>query len=1045
MLLFAASLALGAAYQPELEWKTLETEHFNITFHQGEEQLANELALMAEDIHDRLSADMQNSPKRATEVVLVDHTDVANGYAMRLPVNTIVIFVTAPQEASGLATYEDWMKTIMTHEYAHILHLDTVRGPPLLLRYVLGRVVSVNDLSPWWIVEGSATYQETRHTTGGRGRSHHTDMILRMAVLEDGFPDLGQMDGFLSQPPGGNARYLFGQSLLAYIVDRTSEDALARWNLTYGSWVPYHLPAKQVLGKHFRTWYAEWREHLEDAYAEQEAEVAELGTTWPQLLMHDELDGSCSGPRFAPQGDKLVFACSDRRDGANVYIRDGEGEIEVEVEDGWAKTFGWRPDGEAFAYSSTHVVNDYNLYEDVYFHVLGEGKKAVRLTSGKRARDPEFSHDGADLLVVRNEVQNNNLARMRIDQSLEALTEYSDHTQLSTPRYSPDGRYIALSAWMDGDRDIWIFEADGTPYRRVTMDAHIDRDPSWSADGRTLFFSSDRTGIANIYAVDIETEQLWQVTNVLSGAFQPTLRADGEVLAWQHYTHNGYRVALMQVDRDAWWDRGLLPRPLAVGAALADCLPGDPEERVAQVGGVAGFEANPGMSAIAPGRIHTVLDQPVKGPDLDDVAEADEDKGEHDEAYAFDFPVRDYDPVPTLLPPRYVLPTLYSTTTGFMGALSTSGVDTLRRHGYSLYATYRTDANFAGGGFAYTWNRWKPIFSGGAHTYVVPYGNVYMQQTPEPGANIPTIQETQRRYWDHRTRFWTSASVSRRERTAIYARYTGVLRTPLREPGKRAYTDFLPTQGFLSTVGGGWRYAKGKAYTYSIAPEDARVLALDVEWTSPWLGSYVIDHDQPADQQRAAFNRLQISGEVREFVALPWAHNHVLAMRGAAGISFGDQLNYGAFRLGGNYGESGYYRLPDEWKSLRGYPVATVGGNGYYLGSVEYRLPLKRLDWGPGTLPFFARTLHGAAFLDVGDAFDELAELQTPTAIRDGGPAVGFRPPLVGVGAELRLGTIVGWGLAFNARAGYAVGLTRSGYYNPTDLQTLYFRIGSSF
>ena len=1043
MLLFALSLAQGAQYEPELEWRTLETEHFNITFHQGEEQLANELGFLAEDIHDRLTADMQNEPKRPTEVVLVDHTDVANGYAMRLPVNTIVIFVTAPQEGSGLSLYEDWLGTIMTHEYAHILHLDTVRGPPQLLRYVLGRVVSVNDLSPWWIVEGSATFQETRHTTGGRGRSTNTDMIIRMSVLEDGFPELGQMDGFLSQPPGGNARYLFGQSLLSYIHEHTSDDAITRWNLSYGAWVPYWLPARQVFGKTFRVWYAEWKEHLEGVYEDQQSELTELGPiTWPQLLMDDELDGSCSGARFSPSGDKMVFACSDRRDGPNVYLADADGsEIEVEVEDGWAKHFGWRPDGEAFAYSSTHVVNDYNLYEDVYFHVLGEGKKAVRLTSGKRARDPEFSHDGADLLVVTNEVQNNNLARMRIDQSLDALTEYTDHTQLSTPRYSPDGRYIALSAWMDGARDIWIFEADGTPYRRVTMDTYIDRDPTWSADGETLYFSSDRTGISNIYAVDLETEQLWQVTNVLSGAFQPSARPDNEVIAWQHYTHNGYRVALMELDRETWWDRGLLPQPLGHGAPLADCRTGEPIQRVAQTGGVAGFEPNPGMNSVSPRPIHAVLDQPVSGPDLDDVAEADEDKGEHDEDYAFDHTVREYDPLGTLFPPRYVLPTLYSTTTGLMGALSTSGVDTLRRHGYSIYATYRTDANFAGGGFSYTWNRWKPVFSAGAHTYVVPYGSIYRQQSPEPGANIPVVQATSRQYWDQRTRVWTSASVSRRERTAIYARYTGVNRAPKDKLGPTAYREFVPTRGFLSTVGGGWRYAKGKVYTYSIAPEDARVLALDAEWTAPWLGSYTLDtNDEPV-----RFNRFQLSGEVREYKSMPWSDNHVLAMRGAAGVSFGDQLRYGAFRLGGNYGESGYYRLPDEWKSLRGYPVATAGGNGYYLGSVEYRMPLKRLDWGPGTLPLFLRTLHGAAFIDIGDAFDQLSELQVPTPIRSGGAVAPFRPPLVGVGAELRLGTIVGWGLSFNTRAGYAIGLTRSDYYTPLQAQTLYFRIGSSF
>ena len=162
LILCAVTLASGftahtASYDPELEWKTLRTEHFNITFHQGEEALAEALATTAERVHILLTEDMKHQPNRATEVVLVDHTDVANGYAQTLPVNTIVIFVTAPTESSSLGLYEDWLEAIFTHEYAHILHLDTVEGIPKWVRKFLGRIISVNQVSPWWIVEGLAT------------------------------------------------------------------------------------------------------------------------------------------------------------------------------------------------------------------------------------------------------------------------------------------------------------------------------------------------------------------------------------------------------------------------------------------------------------------------------------------------------------------------------------------------------------------------------------------------------------------------------------------------------------------------------------------------------------------------------------------------------------------------------------------------------------------------------------------------------------------------------------------------------------------------
>ncbi|MCB9758645.1 MAG: PD40 domain-containing protein [Alphaproteobacteria bacterium] len=1021
-----AGPAHAAAYDPDLEWRTLTTPHFNITFHQGEEQLAEELSAIAERVHVILTRDMDHTPRRRTEVVLVDHTDIANGYAMSLPVNTIVIFVTAPQEQSGLDLYEEWLEAIFTHEYAHILHLDTVEGLPRALRMVMGRIISVNHLSPWWVIEGQATYMETRHTTGGRGRNPHTDMILRMSILEDAFPKLGALDGFMSGPPGGHTRYLFGQSFLKYIADHTSDDAMTRWNHSYGGWVlPYLLPARQVFGASFHQLYEDWKAALEVEYAVVREAVIAQGLTTPQIIT--DLDGSCEGPSFSPKGDKLVFSCTDRRTGPAILLADGQGgDAEVELERSSAARFAWRPDGEAFAYAASHVVNDFNLYEDVYFHTLGTDS-ATRLTSGKRARDPAFSPDGGQLLVVRNEVQNNNLAILRIDQSLEALTDYSDHTQLSSPVWSPDGRFLALSVWQDGNRDIWVYTADGQPYRRVTMDPYTDRDPAFSADGRWLFFSSDRTGIPNIYAVELEAERLFQVTNVLGGAFEPTVRADFQVMAWQHYTANGFKIALHPVEPETWWDRGQLPLPLAARGSLAAVVPGgaptEPEVATWHPrGGDAGFGPAGGGGASPAGA--GFADQPTRGAEVDDVTEVDLETAEEQD-YPFSHPVGPYKALPTLFPPRYVVPSIYNTTFGLMGALSTSGTDTLRRYLWSANVNYRTDARYVGGGASFTWNRWRPIFSWGANTYVVPYADIYVVPDTKPGANIPTPHSSGERYWDQRFRVWTTATYSRRQRTFLYARYNGLVRIPKGGLGDDVYRNTLPTRGFLSTVEAGWRYSNGQAYSYSISPEDARYISIAAQWTSPFLGSFVLDNDD----QRVPFNQLQLNGEIREYVTNPWVPNHVLALRAAGGVSFGDNLRYGSFRLGGNWGESPYLALPDEWRPLRGFPSAASSGDGYYLGSIEYRFPIWRIDWGPGALPFFARTLHGAVFTDFGDTFNSVDQIGVP---------------LVGAGGELRMSFLAGWALGLNARAGYAVGLLGGGY-GPTDVGAWYFRLGTSF
>ena len=92
--------------------------------------------------------------------------------------------------------------------------------------------------------------------------------------------------------------------------------------------------------------------------------------------------------------------------------------------------------------------------------------------------------------------------------------------------------------------------------------------------------------------------------------------------------------------------------------------------------------------------------------------------------------------------------------------------------------------------------------------------------------------------------------------------------------------------------------------------------------------------------------------------------------------------------------ESGYY-IPDEWRALRGFDPASVSGDGYYLGALEYRLPLWWIDWGYNVTPLFLRSL---------------SVLYLPTLECYTTPLTSDQAPLMGMGAELRI-TVVSWGL----------------------------------
>jgi serine/threonine-protein kinase len=69
-----------------------------------------------------------------------------------------------------------------------------------------------------------------------------------------------------------------------------------------------------------------------------------------------------------------------------------------------------------------------------------------------------------------------------------------------SPRFSPDGRRIALDNVSAEGRDVWIFDREQHQLTRITFDKD-GHDPVWAADGKSVFYSSARSGTFGIYRI----------------------------------------------------------------------------------------------------------------------------------------------------------------------------------------------------------------------------------------------------------------------------------------------------------------------------------------------------------------------------------------------------------------------------------------------------------------------------------------------------------------------------------------------------------------
>lgn len=224
----------------------------------------------------------------------------------------------------------------------------------------------------------------------------------------------------------------------------------------------------------------------------------------------------------------------------------------------------WSPDGKKLYYS--HITENSNYYNDIYMFDI-EKEKEEQITWHARALDPALSPDGKTIAYVNNDAGMQNLVLVDADgKNTRFLTNFNNGTQLYSPCWTPDGKKIVAGIMFEKNREIVIVNADAVPFNRMrkltdstffadSLNYQKDfgltmlvatpadeRDPCLSVDGKYLFFSSDKNGIFNIYRLDMETKKIEQVTNVVGGAFTPSVDKNGTRLLYTGFHAANYSI-----------------------------------------------------------------------------------------------------------------------------------------------------------------------------------------------------------------------------------------------------------------------------------------------------------------------------------------------------------------------------------------------------------------------------------------------------------------------------------------------------------------------
>lgn len=594
-LAFALSSALALvapgvarADDPSRVWRTIETAHFYIHFYTlphggGEELVAQRLATVTEYVYERLTPVLGKGLGGKTHVVVTDEIDDYNGFAGVYPYPSVTLYANSPDDRAELNDYDDWLTDLFMHEFTHIIHTGTIGGPcaktiNAVLGLGLGTIYPPNQFQPRWGLEGLAVFEETARTSSGRLRNSIWDMYLRAQTLENRFQRLDQFTHFPNQFPYGNSAYLYGSSLMRFVAEHYGESALLRMSRDYGSvCVPGQInrSIRRVTGKTWVQLYADFHDDLRRKYTAQRDAIVSAGITPTRTLLHAD-PSSGQRPVFTPDGREIIVL---RNDG---YGRQGFVRIPVDAPpparrgtaNKWAKTElatdaaggpslsadgRWLAFHEQTVYRTNYLFNDLFLYDRVT-------RKKRRITDGARAWNPALSPDGHWVAFEQTANSSRGLGLMRTDGdgTIESLIPVANMEHAYTPSWSPDGKTIAFSWWKRGGRrDIYVIDVATRAVTAITSDRAYDLEPRFSSDGKLIYFVSDRTGVYNLYAYELETKKFFQITNVVNGVFDPSISPDGKTVAFIGFVADGYTLETATLDRATWREASppLLDRP----------------------------------------------------------------------------------------------------------------------------------------------------------------------------------------------------------------------------------------------------------------------------------------------------------------------------------------------------------------------------------------------------------------------------------------------------------------------------------------------------
>jgi len=424
----------------DLDWHFVQSTHFDVYYYEPDgEALATFTAQAAEEAY----ADIERLfgyriTDRIAILVYQGHNEFAVTNAVELPdfaegiggVTELYKNRVALPFTGDLRDY----RRVLHHEIVHAVVNDMFYGGSLQRIIRSGTRLRL----PLWFHEGLAEYSAL-------GWDTHSDMYLREAIAGDRLPPIDRLYGFFA--------YRGGQGVFDYIAAQYGRETITEILHRTQAGGSVNGAIRSALGVDLDQLSERWHQALRAVHFPEVAAREEMDAIARPLLPREEGLRFSTSAAISPRGDRVAFLSADGGT-FDVYLVDADGGGLRRLIAGQTN-----PRFESFRI----------LTPGISWNPSG-----TRLAVAVKA--------GASDAIALVDVRTRHTRHYRIP-TLDAI---------QSVQWSPDGSRIAMSATRGGQSDIYVLDLQSGEVVNYTNDVFSDAEPSWSPDGRSIVFHSDR-------------------------------------------------------------------------------------------------------------------------------------------------------------------------------------------------------------------------------------------------------------------------------------------------------------------------------------------------------------------------------------------------------------------------------------------------------------------------------------------------------------------------------------------------------------------------